>query len=85
MEQQDKTKRMLALVEHWQQSNQSQETFARQQNIKPKTFAYWVRKHKHHPHPTNGFSRIELSDTQPAERLAKLEIALADGIVVRIY
>jgi transposase-like protein len=85
MEHQDKTSRMLELIEQWLQSGQSQKEFARQQNVKLGTFAYWVKKYKQHHQPMNGFARIELGDTQLAPRLAKLEIALADGMVVRIF
>lgn len=76
---------MLGLVEQWMQSGRSQKEFVRQQGIKLATFAYWVKKHKQHHETLNGFARIELSDIPPAQRLAKLEIALADGMVVRIF
>lgn len=85
MEHQDRTNRMLALVDQWLQTDQSQKAFARQQEIKPATFAYWVKKHKQHHRPENGFARIELSDVHMLQRPAKLEIELADGVVVRIF
>ena len=85
MEQQDKTDRMLGLVEQWIQSGQSQKDFALQQEIKLATLAYWVKKHKQHQQALNGFSRIELSEAPSAQRLARLEIMLADGMVVRVF
>ena len=44
MEQQDKAGRMLGLVEQWIQSGQSQKDFARRQEIKLATLAYWGKK-----------------------------------------
>ncbi len=85
IEHQDTTNRMLALVDQWLESGQSQKAFAGQQGIKLATFAYWVKKHKQQHQALNGFARIELSDTQSVQRLVKLEIALADGMVVRIF
>ena len=48
MEQQDKAGRMLGLAKQWIQSGQSQKDFARRQEIKQATLAYWVKKHKQH-------------------------------------
>jgi hypothetical protein len=68
---------MPGLVEQWLQSGQSQTEFAGQQEIKLATFAYWVKKHKHHHQPLNGYSKIELSDTPAAQRMTYLKMAVA--------
>ncbi len=61
---------MIALVEQWLQSGQSQKKYARQQDIIPGIYAYWVKKYKQHQQPMNGFARIEPGDMQLALRLA---------------
>ncbi len=85
MEKHDKNIHMLGLVERWMQSGQSQREFVREQKIKLATFSYWVTKYRQGQQGQNSFSRIELSQTPAPQRMAKLEIALADGMVVRIF
>ncbi len=44
MSNQEKTERMYALVEQWQQSGQSQSSFAETHQISIHTLRYWISK-----------------------------------------
>jgi transposase-like protein len=83
MHDQDKTTRMFELVEQWQQSGLSQKQFLLEHDIKLATFGYWVKKHRQHQMGEVGFAKVELG--KGVSSTARIEIELADGLVVRIF
>jgi len=85
MENQDRTQEMYHLVEQWQQSGISQKQFSRENNIKLATFSYWVKKHKINQQGETGFARVELGQQSLDTTSARIEIALGDGVVIRIF
>jgi len=84
MHDQDKTTRMFDLVEQWQQSGLSQKQFILEHDIKLATFGYWVKKHRQHYLGEVGFAKVELGKGTSSSA-ARIEIELADGLVVRIF
>ena len=85
MEKQDRTQEMYDLVEQWQQSGMSQKQFSCEYTIKLPTFMYWVKKYRMNRQADPGFARVELSQHILSSTKARIEIALADGLVVRIF
>jgi orotate phosphoribosyltransferase-like protein len=85
MEKQDRIQEMYDLVEQWQQSGLSQKQFSTEHNIKLPTFMYWIKKHRVQKQDIDGFARVELSHHSFQSTMARIEIALADGLVVRIF
>ncbi len=85
MEKRDRTIEMYDLVEQWQQSGMSQKQFSCEHNIKLPTFMYWVKKYRLNKQDDPGFARVELSQHSLSSTTARIEIALADGLVVRIF
>jgi hypothetical protein len=85
MHEQDKTTSMFELVEQWQQSGQSQKRFILEHDIKLATFGYWVKKYRQHHSGEIGFARVEPGHPMNSTNTARIEIELADGIVVRIF
>jgi hypothetical protein len=85
MEKQDKTQEMYNLVEQWQQRGISQKQFSDEHDIKLATFMYWVKKYRIQKQCEPGFARVELSQHSLSSTTARIEIALADGLVVRIF
>lgn len=83
MHDQNKTTRMFELVEQWQQSSLSQKQFLLEHDIKLATFGYWVKKHRQHQMGEVGFAKVELG--KGVSSTARIEIELADGLVVRIF
>jgi len=76
---------MYNLVEQWQQSGVSQKQFSAEHNIKLATFSYWAKKYRISKQGDPGFARVELSQHNLSSTTARIEIALADGLVVRIF
>jgi len=85
MEKRDRTIEMYDLVEQWQQSGLSQKQFSTEHNIKLPTFMYWVKKYRMNKQDDPGFARVELSQHSLSSTTARIEIALADGVVIRIF
>ncbi len=85
MEKRDRTQEMYNLVQQWQQSDLSQKQFSTEHNIKLPTFMYWVKKYRLNKQDAPGFARVELSQHSMSSTTARIEIALADGLVVRIF
>ena len=85
MEKRDRTIEMYNLVEQWQQCGMSQKQFSAEHNIKLPTFMYWVKKYRMNKQDDPGFARVELSQHNFSSTTARIEIALADGLVVRIF
>ena len=85
MDKQDRIQVMYDLVEQWQQSGMSQKQFSAEHNIKLPTFMYWVKKYRMNKQDDPGFARVELSQHNFSSTTARIEIALADGLVVRIF
>jgi hypothetical protein len=85
MEKQDRTQEMYDLVEPWQQSGVSQKQFSAEHNIKLPTFMDWIKKHRFQKQDIDGFARVELSQHRLQSTTARIEVALADGLVVRIF
>ncbi|NOU47237.1 MAG: hypothetical protein HOO86_09265 [Bacteroidales bacterium] len=85
MQNQDKTADMFELVEQWQQSGKSQQQFSAENNIKLATFGYWVKKHRQQKVAEIGFAKVELEQHSNSSTAARIEIELADGMVVRIF
>lgn len=81
----DKTADMFELVEQWQQSGKSQQQFSTEHNVKLATFGYWVKKHRQQRASEIGFAKVELEQQPCSFSRAKIEIELADGMVVRIF
>jgi hypothetical protein len=46
---------------------------------------YWVKKYRMNKQDDPGFARVELSQHNFSSTTARIEIALADGLVVRIF
>ena len=85
MHDQDKASNMFELVEQWQQSGKSQKQFILEHDIKLATFGYWVKKYRQHLAGEIGFAKVEFGQAPGTTTSAKIEIELADGIVVRIF
>lgn len=85
MRDQEKSTSMFELVEQWQQSGLSQKQFILEHDIKLATFGYWVKKYRQHYSGEIGFAKVELGQTPGSSTTARIEIELADGIVVRIF
>ena len=85
MRDQDKSTSMFELVEQWQQSGLSQKQFILEHDIKLATFGYWVKKYRQHHTGEIGFAKVELGQAQGSSTTSRIEIELADGIVVRIF
>lgn len=85
MESHERSAQMFSLVEQLQLSGRSQKEFSKEQGIRPATLSYWVRKYKQHQHSEKGFARVELAGRQPSGTVARIEVELADGIVIRIF
>lgn len=84
MQNEDKSIHMFELVEQWHQSGKSQRQFSAEHNIRLVTFSYWVKKHRQQKNTEIGFAKVELG--QPTSYTpARIEIELADGIVVRVF
>ncbi len=56
-----KAEEMYALIEEWQSSGQTQNVFCQEQEIKPGTFAYWLRKKRQSEESTSGFLPVRVS------------------------
>ena len=84
MQNDDKANNMFDLVEQWQQSSKSQKIFSEEHNIKLPTFSYWVNKYRQQSSPEVGFAKVELGQRSGLPK-ARIEIELADGMVVRIF
>jgi len=85
MEKQNISQEMYNLVEQWQQIGISQKQFSAEHNIKLAKFMYWVKKYRLNKQDDPGFARVELSQHSLSSTTARIEIALADGVVVRIF
>ena len=85
MQNEDKSVGMFDLVEQWQQSGKSQQQFSIEHNIKLATFGYWVKKHRQQKSSEIGFAKVELGQHSNSFTAARIEIELADGVVVRIF
>jgi hypothetical protein len=85
MQNEDKSTGMFELVEQWQQSGKSQHQFSAEHNIKLATFSYWVKKHRQQKATEIGFAKVELGQHSNSLTAARIEIELADGMVVRIF
>ncbi|MDP2059789.1 MAG: hypothetical protein Q8J97_08620 [Flavobacteriaceae bacterium] len=85
MESQDKETKMFSVVEQWNQSGQSQKLFSQQQGLNLATFNYWVKKYKQQHLTNKGFARVELTGRDSVNSSARIEIELADGMIVRIF
>jgi hypothetical protein len=80
-----RTQQMCSLVEQWKESGTSQKQFSTRHNIKLATFLYWVKKYRAHAQDQAHFARVDLSQHNLTSTSAKIEIALGDDIVVRIF
>lgn len=76
---------MMGLVEQWKLSGKSQKQFSADHNIKLPTFVYWVKKHRQQQSPDIGFAKVEMTQNGTTPALARIEIELSDGSVVRIF
>lgn len=85
MQNEDKAADMFKLVEQWQQSGKSQQQFSSEQNIKLATFGYWVKKHRQQKASEIGFAKVDLSKSPLSSSTARIEIELAEGLVIRIF
>lgn len=85
MQNEDKTAGMFELVEQWQQSGKSQQQFSTEHNVKLATFSYWLKKHRQQKASEIGFAKVELEQQPISYSRARIEIELADGMVVRIF
>ncbi len=85
MQNEDKTADMYELVEQWQQSGKSQQQFSSEQNIKLAKFSYWVKKHRQQKASKIGFAKVDLSKSPLSSSTARIEIELAEGLVIRIF
>jgi len=85
MQNEDKSVGMFDLVEQWQQSGKSQQQFSVEHNIKLATFGYWVKKHRQQKASEIGFAKVDLGQHSNSFTAARIEIELADGVVVRIF
>ena len=85
MQNQDKTANMFELVEQWQRSGKSQQLFSAEHNLKLATFGYWVKKHRQQRASEIGFAKVEFEKHSNSPSVARIEIELADGMVVRIF
>ncbi len=85
MQNEDMSSIMFDLVEQWQQSGKSQQQFSVEHNIKLATFGYWVKKHRQQKASEIGFAKVELDHQPNSFTAARIEIELADGVVVRIF
>lgn len=84
MQNEDKTAGMFELVEQWQQSGKSQQQFSSEQNIKLATFCYWVKKRRQQNTSEFGFAKVKLGQ-HTSSITARIEIELAEGLVIRIF
>lgn len=85
MQNEDKAADMFKLVEQWQQSEKSQQQFSSEQNIKLATFSYWVKKHRQQKESEIGFAKVDLGQNSGLGSAARIEIELAEGLVIRIF
>jgi len=76
---------MYELVNQWQTSGQSQKQFSEVSNIKLPTFMYWIKKCRIQKQGEAGFSSIEMSDRSGSSTSPRVELELADGLLVRIF
>ena len=68
---------MLALVEQWRDSGQSQKEFCSLQGIKFSTFCYWIRRSKEQPKEA-GFKQILPSQVSSG----RIDIFYPNGVKV---
>jgi len=73
------------LVEKWLKGGQSQKQFSTEHNIKHSTFLYWVKRYRIEKQADPGFARVELAGPSEPNQKARIEITLADDLVIRIY
>ncbi|MBG0782863.1 MAG: IS66 family insertion sequence element accessory protein TnpB [Bacteroidales bacterium] len=55
---QERREKMLQLVSDWQQSGQSQKTYAEAHSIKLFTFRYWIQKHREQHESSGSFLQL---------------------------
>lgn len=85
MQNQGKTANMFELVEQWQRSGKSQQLFSSEHNLKLATFSYWIKKYRQHRISEIGFAKLELKEHSDSGKSARIEIELADGMLIRIF
>ena len=73
---------MLALVEQWRDSGQSQKEFCSLQGIKFSTFCYWIRRSKEQ-HKGTGFKQILPSQVSSGHiDIRHIDIIYPNGVKV---
>ena len=73
------------LVEKWLHSGQSQKQFSAEHSIKHSTFLYWVKRYRIEKQADQGFARVDLGEPSEPNQKARIEITLADDLVIRIF
>lgn len=80
--------KMLALVERWTQSGQTQQQFCQQHDIKYSTFGYWLKTWRRKNLSTSqGFIPIEIKSSGSSEQphAPRMEFVFDDGLTIRIF
>ncbi len=80
MKNQERIKRqeeMLSLIEQWQESGQTQQTFCKERNLNYTTFYYWLRNYRRRVDESN-FLPVEVSSG------SHIEIRYPGGVVLQL-
>jgi transposase-like protein len=86
MKEASKESAMFDLVEKWQKSGKSQKKFSSENGIKIHTFIYWVQRYRQSGSTNPGFASVTLTpEPETVCSNPRIEIALAGGIIVRIF
>ena len=80
MEKQDRIKRqeeMLSLIEQWQESGKTQQSFCREHDLTFTTFYYWLKRYR---------SQIDKSSFLPVEISSEshIEIRYPGGVILQL-
>lgn len=81
-----KKEAMFALVEQWQESDQTQQAFAAAHNISRPCFSYWRAKYmasKSHEDSPSGFIAVSPTDTLSSE--GKVEMVFPNGVRILFH
>ena len=88
-----KQQKMFAVIQQWEQSQQTKAEFARRHKIPLQTFHYWCRRYQQAHTPSERATFIELPSLAIAPepgsdqslRSPRLSLEFADGLRVNIY
>ena len=75
---------MYPIIDHWQSSGLTKQSFCDQQGIAKSVLCYWHKKYKSDQEVPNGFLPIKIGDDRSMSSGSKIEIEYPNGVVLRL-